>query len=91
MAKAKLNPDIIYRKIGSQCILVPVGEQINDVRSIYTLNDSAAFILDLVQENLSEEEIIARLEDEYDCPSHAETSEAVHALIADLKQNQILL
>lgn len=91
MTTFKLNPQMIYRKIGGQRILVPVGQQIDSVRSIYTLNETAGFILDRVLENLDEDQISIQLLREYDCADAAEARKAVDETVTELKQQQILL
>lgn len=39
---------IVARKSGSDYILVPIRDNIADMEAVYTLNDSGAFIWDLI-------------------------------------------
>ena len=38
------NPDVIFRKIADEFILVPIRQRAVDLRCVYTLNETAAFI-----------------------------------------------
>jgi hypothetical protein len=42
------NPDIIFRKIADEFILVPIRQKAVDLKSVYTLNEVAAFIWELI-------------------------------------------
>ena len=42
------DPNIIFRKIADEFILVPIRQKAVDLRSVYTLNDTAAFIWELI-------------------------------------------
>jgi hypothetical protein len=38
------NPDVVFRQIADEFILVPIRQKVVDLKSIYTLNEVAAFI-----------------------------------------------
>ncbi|MBI5873381.1 MAG: PqqD family protein [Candidatus Omnitrophica bacterium] len=38
------NPDVVFRQIADEFILVPIRQKVVDLKSIYTLNEIAAFI-----------------------------------------------
>ncbi|MFA5119198.1 MAG: PqqD family protein [Candidatus Omnitrophota bacterium] len=42
------DPDIIFRKIADEFILVPIRQKAVDLKSVYTLNEVAAFIWELL-------------------------------------------
>lgn len=60
------SPSIVTRKTGNEYILVPVTNNIADMDSVYTLNDSGAFIWECIDGKRDIEEIIGKLTDEYD-------------------------
>ncbi len=60
------SPNIITRKTGSEYVLVPVANNIVDMNSVYTLNESGAYIWELVDGKRNLEEIIDKLTEEYD-------------------------
>lgn len=42
------SPDIVFRKIADEYILVPIRQNVGDLESIYTLNAVAARIWELI-------------------------------------------
>jgi hypothetical protein len=42
------NPDVVFRNIADEFILVPIKRKAADTKSIYTLNEAAAFIWKLL-------------------------------------------
>jgi len=60
------SKSIVTRKTGNEYILVPITDNIADMNSVYTLNETGAFIWDRIDGNRNVEEIIAALTDEYD-------------------------
>ncbi|HUV01493.1 MAG TPA: PqqD family protein [Bacteroidales bacterium] len=60
------SANIVTRKTGNEYVLVPIANNIADMNSIYTLNETGAFIWDLIDGKRSVEEIINALTDEYD-------------------------
>jgi hypothetical protein len=47
-------------------VLVPITNNIADMNSVYTLNETGAFIWELIDGKRSVEEIIIKLTNEYD-------------------------
>jgi hypothetical protein len=60
------SPGIVTRKTGSEYVLVPVTNNIADMNSVYTLNETGAFIWELIDGKRNLGEIIDALTDEYD-------------------------
>ena len=44
----KKSDSMVYRKIGDEFILVPIRQNAGDLDSIYTLNETAAYVWDLI-------------------------------------------
>jgi hypothetical protein len=57
---------VVTRKTGNEYVLVPITNNIADMNSVYTLNETGAFIWEQIDGNRSIEEIIAALTAEYD-------------------------
>jgi hypothetical protein len=38
------NPDVVFRKIADEFILVPIRQKVVDLKSVFTMNEAAAFI-----------------------------------------------
>ena len=60
------SPSVVTRKTGNEYILVPVTNNIADMKSVYTLNESGAFIWELIDGKRNLDEIIFALTAEYD-------------------------
>lgn len=60
------SPSVVTRKTGSEYVLVPVTNNIADMNSVYTLNETGAFIWEHIDGKKSVEEIIEVLTGEYD-------------------------
>jgi len=59
-------PNIVTRKTGSEYVLIPVTNNIADMNSVYTLNESGAFIWELIDGKRDIEEMIEALVSRYD-------------------------
>ncbi len=60
------SPDVVTRKTGNEYILVPIADNIADMDSVFTLNETGAFIWELIDGKRSIGEIIEALTEEYD-------------------------
>jgi hypothetical protein len=60
------STSIVTRKTGNEYVLVPITNNIADMNSVYTLNETGAFIWEQIDGKRSVEEIINALTDEYD-------------------------
>jgi hypothetical protein len=60
------SPSVVTRKTGNEYVLVPVTNNIADMNSVYTLNETGAFIWEHINGKRSIEEIIGALITEYD-------------------------
>lgn len=60
------SPSIVTRKTGNEYVLVPVADNIADMNSVYTLNETGAFIWEQIDGIKTVEEIILLLVKEYE-------------------------
>ena len=60
------SPSVVTRKTGDEYVLVPVANNIADMDSVYTINETGAFIWEQIDGKKTVEEIIAALIVEYD-------------------------
>jgi Coenzyme PQQ synthesis protein D (PqqD) len=60
------NPDVVFRKIADECILVPIKNRVGDMECIYTLSEVAARIWELIDGRKSSKDISRTILDEYD-------------------------
>ena len=59
------SPRIVARKTGDEYVLVPVSDAIADMRSVYTLNETGAFIWEKLDGIKNVRDIIAEVEGEF--------------------------
>jgi hypothetical protein len=83
------SPEIVTKKISEEYVLVPVANNIADMDSVYTLNETGAFIWDLINGIRSVEEIINELTTEYDIDKETATAD-VYEFADNLKEYLII-
>lgn len=62
----KIKEGFVVRKIANQYMAVPVGARAKELHGMIGLNETAAFLWELLKENRTEEELAALLYDEYE-------------------------
>lgn len=78
----KKSDSIVSRKIADEFILVPIRQNVGDLESIYTLNDTAARIWELIDGETKVREIKEKIVEEFDVTSE----EAEKDIIEHLRQ-----
>lgn len=71
------SPSVVTRKTGNEYVLVPVTDNIADMDSVYTLNETGAFIWEQIDGKKSVEEIIGVMTEEYDIDKESATTDAL--------------
>lgn len=80
----KIKDGYLLRKVAGSYIVVPIGEGIIDFSGVITLNEVGAFIWESLEEDITEEELVEMILDEYDIDE--ETAEKdVKEYISSLK------
>lgn len=83
----KKDPDIVFRAIAGEMILVPIRRRTADLQSIYTLNETAGRIWELIDGQRTLGEIRDTIAQEYDVTPE-ETEADLAELVAYLEQIQ---
>jgi hypothetical protein len=60
------SADIVVRRINDECLLIPLTDNIADMDSLYTLNETGAFIWELIDGRRNINEITSRVAEEFD-------------------------
>ena len=88
----KKSDSVVSRKIGDEFVLVPIRQDVGDLESIYTLNETAALIWELINGKLKVSEIKESLleafevepeEAEKDLIEHLQQLEGIQAIIEE--------
>ena len=83
------SPSIVTRKTGNEYVLVPVANNIADMNSVYTLNETGAFIWEQVDGKKSVKDLIEILIVEYQIDRKTAT-EDVLSFIEEMKKYLII-
>jgi hypothetical protein len=62
------SDSFVFRKIGEECILVPIRQNVADLDSIYTLNETGGRIWELIDGANTVKDIKNRILEEFDVP-----------------------
>ncbi|MEJ2724644.1 MAG: PqqD family protein [Deltaproteobacteria bacterium] len=76
----KKNDAMVSRKIGDEFILVPIRQNVGDLESIYTLNETAARIWECIDGKTRVKEIKEKLVSEFDVTSEEAEQDLVEHL-----------
>ena len=85
----RLKDGFIFRKIAGDNVIVPIGQQIQKFNGLIKINDSAAFLWNLLKEEITQDELIDKLIEEYQIDRDLATSD-VENFINILKQNDMI-
>ena len=76
----KKSDAVVFRRIGDECILVPIRQGMGDLESIYTLNETAARIWELLDGTAKGIEIRDKMIEEFDVTPEEAEQDLVHHL-----------
>ena len=71
------SPSVVTRKTGNEYVLVPVTNNIADMNSVYTLNETGAFIWEQIDGKKSIMEIIEKLTGEFEIDHDTATNDVL--------------
>ena len=75
------SDSIVFRKIADEFILVPIRQNVGDLESIYTLNETGARIWELIDGKIKVKEIKEKLIEEFEVsPEEAEKDIVEHLM-----------
>ena len=83
------SSSIVTRKTGNEYVLVPIAHNIADMNSVYTLNETGAFIWEQIDGKRSVEEIIVALTTVYDIDKQNAESD-VYSFIENMSKYLII-
>ena len=83
------SPSIVTRKTGNEYVLVPIANNIAGMNSVYTLNETGAFIWEQIDGGKNVEELITALTEEYDIDK-VTASDDVFSFIDNMRRYLII-
>lgn len=82
--------NLIAKKIGNECIIVPVVNNIVDMDSLYTLNEVGSFIWDSIDGARKVEEIVSSVVSEFNIDTETATND-VTQLLTELEKEVLCI
>jgi len=82
-------PGIVPRKTGDEYVLVPVSNNIADMDSVYTLNETGAFIWEKLDGKSTLAEIISCMQTEFDVDAEIAKKDIL-AFVAEMEKFLII-
>ena len=62
----KIKEDFILRKVADSYVVVPVNKMMLDFNGIINLNETGAFLFELLQKGAERDELVDKMLEEYD-------------------------
>lgn len=85
----KLKYNFIVNEIADKKVAVTVGEDTENFNGMIRLNNTAAFIFDMLKEDVTEDEIVAAMKEKYDAEEE-QLRQTVHSFIETLQKSNVL-
>ena len=85
----KIKDGFVVRKIANQYMAVPVGARAKELHGMIGLNETAAFLWELLKEDRTEEELAKLLYEEYEV-SEEKALETVRRFCVSLQEEGVL-
>ena len=85
----KIKSGFVVRKIANQYMAVPVGARAKELHGMIGLNETAAFLWELLKEERTEEELAALVYEEYEI-SEEHALETVQRFCKSLQEEGVL-
>ena len=85
----KIKEGFLLRQVGDNHIVVPVGTQMVDFRCIITLNETGAFIWNVLQKPCTAEDVVKAMLGEYDASVEVIAAD-VAAFITAMREKGLL-
>ena len=85
----KIKKDFLLKTVAGQKVVVPTGDNVVNINAAITLNETAAFLWEQLQNECSKEELLTRMTETYDVSK--ETAEKdIDVFLNVLKEQNIL-
>ena len=86
----KLKYNMIINDVAGQKVAVAVGDDLTNFAGFVKMNENAAFVFELLREEITEEEIVEKVSEAYKCEIDDTLKSDIHSLILSLKKEGIL-
>ena len=83
------SPNVVFRNVGPDAVLVPVRRNVGDLDAVYTLSPVAVLIWNLLDGKRSIDDIVTAICDEFDVDRTAASAD-VAEFVADLSEAALI-
>lgn len=80
----KIKSGFMLREIAGQWVVIPIGARVVEFNNIMTLSESGAFLWRLLEQEITEEEMIAAMLKEYDADEQR-IRQDINKFLADIR------
>ena len=77
-------------ELEDRIVAVPVGTDVNEFHGVVKLNETSAFIFELLKNDITEEAIVDAMQKEYDAP-RSQIAEGVKKCIEEFEEKGLLV
>ena len=81
----KMKDEYVKTELGEDALLVPIGEEGNQFHGVILLNETAAFIVDRLRQDVTEEDLVQALLNTYDV-KHNVAEKHVRSVLEKLRK-----
>ena len=85
----KLKYDFVVREVAEKIVAIPVGDATENFNCMITLNESGAFIFELLKEEITEEGLLQAFLNEYDA-TEQQAKNTIESVLKKLYEADIL-
>lgn len=86
----KLKYNFVTNKVADKTVAVAVGEDAERFGGFIKMNDTGAYIFNMLKNDVTEDEIVTAVEKEYEGVSSAELLKTVKEFIGKLKESDVI-
>lgn len=83
------SASVVAKKMGAEYVLVPIANNIADMNSVFTINETGVFIWERIDGKRNVEEIISAVAEEYNVDELTAKNDAI-AFIEKIKEYLII-
>ena len=85
----KIKDDFVMRKMADTTVVVPVGSNAIDFNGMINLNETGAFLFEILQQGATNDKLVSKLLDEYDV-SREQACKDIDIFVKKLKDADII-
>ena len=86
----KLKYNFISNEVADKIVAVAVGDDLQKFNRFIKMNDTGAYIFNMLKNDVTEEEIVAAMKKDYSDATEEEIRESVNEFVGKLKDADVL-